>query len=85
MFSVTFDFECTYIKEIQYNCNVHRSVHLFIIAISSHSHKEWKEPQFLINFFPTLKLNREILVFSPNAGGRPATLLKREFNTGVFL
>ena len=49
MFSVTFDFECTYIKEVQYNCSAHGSVHLFIIAISSHSHKERKEPQFFFN------------------------------------
>ena len=49
MFSVTFDFECTYIKEVQYNCSAHVSVHLFIIAISSHSHKERKEPQFYSN------------------------------------
>ena len=49
MFSVTFDFECTYIKEVQYNCSAHVSVHLFIIAISSHSHKERKEPQFFFN------------------------------------
>ena len=52
MFSVTFDFLCTYIKEvffmyIYYNCNAHGSVHLFIIAISSHSDKEQKDPQFL--------------------------------------
>ena len=45
MFSVTFDFECTYIKEVHYNCSAHGSVHLFIIAISSHSHKEQKEPR----------------------------------------
>ena len=49
MFSVTFDFECTYIKEVQYSCSVHGFVHLFIIAISSHSHKERKEPQFFSN------------------------------------
>ena len=51
MFSVTFDFECTYIKEVQYNCSVHRSVHLFIIAISRHSHKEQKESQFFFFLF----------------------------------
>ena len=49
MFSVTFDFECTYIKEVQYNCSAHGSAHLFIIAISSHSHKERKLPQFFFN------------------------------------
>ena len=49
MFSVTFDFECTYIKEVQYSCSVHGFAHLFIIAISSHSHKERKEPQFFSN------------------------------------
>ena len=49
MFSVTFDFECTYIKEVQYNCSAHGSAHLFIIAISSHSHKERNEPQFFVN------------------------------------
>ena len=48
MFSVTFDFEWTYIKEVQYNCSAHGSAHLFIIAISSHSHKEQKEPQFFL-------------------------------------
>ena len=42
-------FECTYIKEVQYNCSTHGSVHLFIIAISSHSHKERKKPQFYSN------------------------------------
>ena len=52
MFSVTFDFEFTYIKEVQCNCSADGSAHLFIIAISSHSHKEWKEPQF---FFQCLK------------------------------
>ena len=46
MFSVTFDFECPYIKEVQYNPSAHASAHLFIIAISHHSHKEWKQPQF---------------------------------------
>ena len=49
MFPVIFDFLCTYIKEVQYNCSAHGSVHLFIIAISSHSHKERKEPQFFSN------------------------------------
>ena len=53
MFSVTFDFECTYIREVQYNCSAHRFVHLFIIATSSHNHKERKEPQFFFSdFFP---------------------------------
>ena len=46
MFSVTFDFECRYIKEVRYNCSAHGFAHLFITAISSHSHKERKEPQF---------------------------------------
>ena len=46
MFPVTFDFECPYIKEVQYNPSAHGSAHLFIIAISHHSHKEGKEPQF---------------------------------------
>ena len=49
MFSVTFDFKCKYIKQVQYNCSAHHFVHLFIIARSSHSHKEQKESQF---FFP---------------------------------
>ena len=48
-FSVTFDFLCIYIEEVQYNCSAHGSVHFFIIAISSHSHKERKEPQFFFN------------------------------------
>ena len=49
MFSVTFDFECPYIKEVQYNPSAHGSAHLFIIAISHHSHKEGKEPQFFFS------------------------------------
>ena len=43
MFSVTSD------KEVQYNCSVHGFAHLFIIAISRHSHKERKKPQFFSN------------------------------------
>ena len=39
MFSITFDFEYTYIKEVQYNCSAHGSAHLFIIAISSHGQR----------------------------------------------
>ena len=33
------------LKEVQYNCSTHRSAHLFIIAISSHSHINRKQPQ----------------------------------------
>ena len=33
------------IKEVRYNCSAHRSAHLFIIAISSHSHIRRKQPQ----------------------------------------
>ena len=66
MLSVTFDFECTYIKEVQYTCSAHGSAHLFITAISSYSHKERKEPQFffqcsysvtMININKTSELN----------------------------
>ena len=46
-----FDFECTYIKEVQYNCSAHHSVQLFVIEISSYSHKEQKEPQFFFSNF----------------------------------
>ena len=35
----------TNFKEVQYNCNVHCSVQLFIIAVSSHSYISWKQPQ----------------------------------------
>ena len=64
MFSVTLDFECTYIKEVQYNCSVHHSVHLLIIVISGHSHKEQKEPQF----FACIQTEYgEIMVLSSNA------------------
>ena len=59
MFSVTFDFECTYIKEVQYNSSAHCSMHLFMIVISSHNHKEQKEPQFFFQFFPAFRLNAE--------------------------
>ena len=34
-------------KEVQYNCNAHRSAHLFLIAISSHSHIKRKQPQII--------------------------------------
>ena len=51
MFSVTFDFKYPYIKEVQYNCSVHHSAHLFIIAISSHNHKERKEPHIFLSIF----------------------------------
>ena len=30
MFSVTFDFDCRYIKEVRYNCSAHGSMHLFM-------------------------------------------------------
>ena len=50
MFSVTSDFECRYIKEVQYNCSAHGSAHYFIIAISSHNHKDRKEPQFFFQY-----------------------------------
>ena len=33
------------IKEVWCNCSVHRSVHLFIIEISSHNQISWKQPQ----------------------------------------
>ena len=59
MFSVTFEFECTYIKEVQYNCSAHHPAHLFIIAISSHSHKEQKKPKFFFHFLPAFRLNTE--------------------------
>ena len=32
-------------KEVRYNCSTHRSAHLFIIAISSHSYIRRKQPQ----------------------------------------
>ena len=32
-------------KEVWFNCSVHRSAHLFIIEISSHSDIKWKQPQ----------------------------------------
>ena len=59
IFSVTFDFECTYIKEVQYNCSAHCSMHLFMVVISSHNHKEQREPQFFFQFFPAFRLNAE--------------------------
>ena len=34
-----------YFKEVQYNYSAHRSAHLFIIAISNHSHIKRKQPQ----------------------------------------
>ena len=49
MFSITFDFECTYIKEVQYNCSARDFAHLFIIETSSHNHKERKESHFFFN------------------------------------
>ena len=33
------------LKEVRYNCSVHRSAHLFIIAISSHSYIRRKQRQ----------------------------------------
>ena len=33
------------IKEVRCNCSAHRSAHLFIITISSHSHIKRKQPQ----------------------------------------
>ena len=59
MFSVTFDFKCKYIKEVQYNCSAHHFVHLFIIARSSHSHKEQKESQFFFQFFSSIQTEYE--------------------------
>ena len=96
MFSVTFDFECTYIKEVQYNCSAPRSVHCFIIEISSYSHQEQKEALFFIlfyfsNFFPCIQTEYEkILIWrdtriQSECGKWPATLLKRDSNTDVFL
>ena len=34
-------------KEVQYSCTAHHSSHLFIIAIGSHSQKEWKQQQII--------------------------------------
>ena len=39
------NFTIPLIKEVWYNCNGHHSAYLFIIARSSHSHKEQKQPQ----------------------------------------
>ena len=36
-----------YIKEVWYNCSVHRSADLFIIEIPSHSHIKRKQPQII--------------------------------------
>ena len=36
-----------YLKELRYNCSVHRSAHLFIIATSSHSHLKRKKSQII--------------------------------------
>ena len=59
---VTFDFECTYIKDVQYNCSAHCSLHLFIIAISSHRHKKLKEPQFFFSiFFPHIQFECRVI------------------------
>ena len=33
------------LKDVPYNYSAHRSAHLFIIAISSHSHVKRKQPQ----------------------------------------
>ena len=33
------------LEEVRYNCSAHRSAHLFIIGISSHSHIKRKQPQ----------------------------------------
>ena len=35
----------TFLKEVRYNCSAHSSAHLFVTAISSHSHIRWKHPQ----------------------------------------
>ena len=34
------------IKEVRCNCSAYRSAHFFVIAISSHSHKKPKQPQW---------------------------------------
>ena len=61
--SVTFDFECTYVKEVQYNCSAHCSAHIFLIAINSDSHKGQKEPQFFFQFVFLIQTEyREILI-----------------------
>ena len=36
---------CRFVKEVRCNCSSHRSAHLFIIAISSHSHIILKQSQ----------------------------------------
>ena len=33
------------VKKVRYNCSADSSVHLFIIARSSHSHIKWNQPQ----------------------------------------
>ena len=38
------------LKQVRYNCTAHRSAHLFIIAISSHSHIKWKQPRSIFFF-----------------------------------
>ena len=35
------------LKDVPYNYSAHRSAHLFIIAISSHSHIKRKQPQII--------------------------------------
>ena len=36
-----------YIKEVWYNCSKHRSAHLFMTEIRSHSHIKRKQPQII--------------------------------------
>ena len=64
MFSVTFDFECTFITEVQIHCSLHRSAHSFTIAITSHNHKEQIVPQFFFQFFSRIQTEYgEILIW----------------------
>ena len=46
-------------KEVRYNCSAHRSAHLFMIVISSHSHIKSKQPQriFLHYSCPVTMIN----------------------------
>ena len=91
MFSVTFDFECTYVKEVQYNCSAHRSAHLFMIEISNYGHKERKEPQFFFFNFSRIQTEYEKTLIrrdtriQSECGKWPATLLKRDSNIDAFL
>ena len=45
---LNFVWDFALLKEVRYNCSAHGSAHFFIIAISSHSHKERKQPQIIL-------------------------------------